>query len=115
MPSLKIQDAKNSILNQHEPIQTMNTKIKVYSLEWNWSDGSDDSTLSNLVTVGACPFEVWGWEDEWTESQTEFDARIHYWFEDMDELKAHCGNDGKSDWYIKSYEFDHDNDLADIK
>jgi len=92
----------------------MNTKIKVYTIEWNWCDGSDDSTLPNLVTVGACPFEVWGDEDDWTENQLAFDQQIHYWFEDMDELKSYCVNDGKSEWHINSYAFDHDNDLSQI-
>ena len=92
-----------------------NTKVKVYRIEWKWSDGSDDSSLPTLVAVGANPYEVWDDEYEWSINQFEFDHRIHYWFEDMEELKAHCLNDGKGEFYITDYEFSHEQDLAEIK
>jgi hypothetical protein len=92
----------------------MNTKIKVYRIEWKWSDNSDDSSPPTLVAVGANPYEVWGDEYEWSVNQFEFDHRIHYWFEDMDELKSYCKNDGEGEWYIESYEFEYDDDLANI-
>tara|TARA_R100000426_G_C4783366_1_gene95606 strand:+ start:179 stop:460 length:282 start_codon:yes stop_codon:yes gene_type:complete len=92
----------------------MNTKIKVYRIEWKWSDNSDDSSPPTLVAVGADPYLVWGDEDEWSDNQLGFDNDIHYWFEDMDELKAHCVNDGEGEWNIESYEFDYDDDLANI-
>ena len=105
-----MQDANN------QPIRTMNTKIKVYTIEWNWSVDPHDEPSFTRVTFGADPYEVWGDNpDEWTEEQTGWDQTIWHFFEDMDELKSYCVNDGKGEWYIESYEFDHDDDLADIK
>ena len=111
-----MQDAKNLILNQNEPIQIMNTKIKVYTIEWNWSVDPYDEPSFSRVTVGADPYEVWGDDpDEWTEEQVGWDQTIWHFFEDMDELKSYCVNDGKGEWYIKSHEFDHELDLATLK
>ncbi len=101
-------------MNTKKITHTKNTKVKLYRIEWRWSDGSDDSSPPTLVAVGANPYEVWGDEYEWSDNQFGFDNDIHYWFEDMDELKSYCVNDGKGEWYIKSYEFVREHDLAEI-
>lgn len=93
----------------------MNTKIKVYDITWNWTVDPYDEPSSTQVTVGADPFEVWGDDmDEWTDQQVGFDQNIWHFFEDMDELKSYCKNDGEGEWYIESYEFDYEDDLANI-
>jgi len=93
----------------------MNTKVKVYTIEWNWSVDPYDEPSFSRVTVGANPFDVWGDDmDKWTEEQDGFDQTVWHFFEDMDELKSYCKNDGEGEWYIESYEFDHDDDLANI-
>ena len=100
-------------MNTKKIMHRKNTKVKLYRIEWKWSDGSDDSSPPTLVAVGANPYEVWGDEYEWSVNQFEFDHRIHYWFEDMDELDAHC-EIGEGEWYIESYEFDREHDLEEI-
>ena len=94
----------------------MNTKIKVYDIAWNWTVDPYDKPSETQVTVGANPYDVWGDNpDDWTLDQTEWDQRIWHFFEDMDELKSYCLNNGKGEWYIESYEFDFEDDLANIK
>lgn len=94
----------------------MNTKIKVYDVAWNWTVDPYDEPCETQVTVGANPFDVWGDNpDEWTLDQTEWDRSIWHFFEDMDELKSYCVNNGKGEWYIESYDFDYEDDLANIK
>jgi len=93
--------------------KTNHTKIKLYRIEWKWCDDSDDSSPPTLVAVGANPYEVWGDEYEWSDNQFGFDNDIHYWFEDMDELEAHC-EIGETEWHIESYEFVREHDLAEI-
>ena len=93
----------------------MNTKVKIYNIEWHWNDDPNKTIGSTQVTVGACPFEVWGDEpDEWTENQTGFDLSIFHFFESLDELKSYCSNDGTGEWRIISYEFQRVADLSQI-
>jgi len=55
----------------------MKTAAKIYNIERKWNDEASETTTSDQVVVGACPFEVWGDEpDEWTENQTVFDQSI---------------------------------------
>ena len=124
LPSLKMQDAKNPILNQYEPIQIMNTKVKVYNITWNYAKNPSDEDSCTQVSVGACPFEVWGDDDDWTENQEGFDQRIWHFFDNMDELKEYTvpcdgatGNHAFIDdeWYITSYDFSKELDLATLK
>ena len=124
LPSLKMQDAKNPILNQYEPIQIMNTKVKVYNITWNYAKNPSDEDSCTKVSVGACPFEVWGDDDDWTENQEGFDQRIWHFFDNMDELKEYTvpcdgatGNHAFIDdeWYITSYDFSKELDLATLK
>ena len=102
----------------------MNTKVKVYNITWNYSKNPSDGDSHTRVSVGACPFEVWGDDLDWTESQQEFDQRIWHSFDNMDELKEYTvpcegatGNHAFIDdeWYITSYDFDHELDLATLK
>ena len=93
----------------------MKTKVKIYNIERKWNDEASETTTSDQVVVGACPFEVWGDEpDEWTENQTVFDQSIFYFFDSLDELKSCCGENGTREWHIISYEFYRDADLSRI-
>jgi hypothetical protein len=94
----------------------MNTKVKIYNIEWHWNDDPNKTIGSTQVTVGACPFEVWGDEpDEWTENQTALDLSIFHFFESLDELKSYCSNwAGADEWRIISYEFQRVADLSKI-
>ena len=94
----------------------MNTKVKVYDITWNWTVDPYDEPAETQVTVGADPYKVWGAHpDEWTEEQTEWDQTVWHFFKDMDELKSYCKDNVRNgEWYIESYEFDYDDDLANI-
>tara|TARA_R110001632_G_scaffold209836_1_gene334663 strand:- start:293 stop:571 length:279 start_codon:yes stop_codon:yes gene_type:complete len=91
------------------------SKIKIYNIEWNWVVDPYDEPISTQISVGACPFDVWGDEpDDWTESQTGFDQSIFHFLESLDELKSYCKNDGAGEWHIIKYEFCREADLSKI-
>jgi hypothetical protein len=94
-----------------------NTKVKVYNITWNWDIDPYDEPSETQVTLGACPFELWGDDtDKWTEEQVGFDQSIWHFFNDEEDFQSYVGKkeDG-GDWHIIDYEFSHEEDLAEIK